>query len=230
MGVRFACHACGKQLNIKQELAGRRGVCPDCATQFRIPERDAEKSIPLEIPSQAKSEVAAHEAPATVATSNAADPIAGKKVGLIENDPEATWYVRPPSGGQYGPADGALLKQWIGEGRVAATALIWRDGWAQWRPADEALPEIAEVLPGGGNRINGNGGGAAIFQPSPKLAPTVPIAAPLGEDAVQVAGQSGIGADRRNRSFQRIFWIAMLSMIAICLAALLFYLVNRPVA
>ena len=37
MGIRFACHACGKRLNIKSELAGRRGVCPACSQTISHP-------------------------------------------------------------------------------------------------------------------------------------------------------------------------------------------------
>ena len=38
MGIRFACHVCGKHLNIKRDLAGRRGVCPTLLGQ--IPNSD----------------------------------------------------------------------------------------------------------------------------------------------------------------------------------------------
>ncbi|MEL7264252.1 MAG: hypothetical protein AAFP69_05500 [Planctomycetota bacterium] len=48
MGVRFACHVCGKRLNIKTELAGRRGKCPACGQRFRIPTSDQELSIVLD--------------------------------------------------------------------------------------------------------------------------------------------------------------------------------------
>ncbi|HBV61746.1 MAG TPA: hypothetical protein DEF45_01870, partial [Rhodopirellula sp.] len=49
MGVRFACHVCQKQLNIKRDLAGRRGVCPHCQSRFRIPLEDAEQSTPVDV-------------------------------------------------------------------------------------------------------------------------------------------------------------------------------------
>ena len=134
MGIRFACHACGKRLNIKTELAGRRGVCPACSAKMRIPLSDAETSSPVE-------ELLPFPQAGPPATAETSAP-------LSEHEPEATWYVRPPSGGQYGPANTDLLRQWIAEGRVAATSLLWRDGWAQWRTAAEALPEMAGRLPG----------------------------------------------------------------------------------
>ena len=67
---------------------------------------------------------------------------------LQEFDATASWYVRPPGGGQYGPANTETFGQWIQEGRVAASSLVWRDGWSQWRTATEAFPDISAQLPG----------------------------------------------------------------------------------
>ena len=47
MGIRFGCHHCGRRLNVKEALAGRRGVCPSCRIRFRIPNRDSPTSLPL---------------------------------------------------------------------------------------------------------------------------------------------------------------------------------------
>ncbi|MCC6511592.1 MAG: DUF4339 domain-containing protein [Pirellulaceae bacterium] len=55
---------------------------------------------------------------------------------------QAVWYVRPPSGGQYGPADGQVFYQWILDNRVSPDSLVWRDGWAQWMIAGEAFEEF----------------------------------------------------------------------------------------
>jgi len=54
--------------------------------------------------------------------------------------PEAVWYVRPTSGGQYGPAKGAVMQQWVEEGRVAPDSLVWREGWAEWSVAGQVIP------------------------------------------------------------------------------------------
>ncbi|HEX3658084.1 MAG TPA: DUF4339 domain-containing protein [Pirellulales bacterium] len=37
MGIRFACPACGHVLNIKSDLAGKRGICPKCQARVDIP-------------------------------------------------------------------------------------------------------------------------------------------------------------------------------------------------
>ena len=216
MGVRFRCHSCAKPLNIKQELAGRRGVCPACKTRFRIPLQDADLSIALtdratqKVATQASAGqsaqpfddaiddvlgIGAHSAAGAtgsasmhyggsdqggsdeggVATAvqdtqaNAPDQPVDQPVDSQQDsqgeaqstqsdqqwlaaqqlnaEPNAAWYVRPPSGGQYGPANTEVFQEWIREGRVARNSLIWRDGWAQWRPASEALEQLGASLP-----------------------------------------------------------------------------------
>jgi len=60
----------------------------------------------------------------------------------FDEDPDAVWYVRPPTGGQYGPADGEVMRKWVSEGRVSADSLVWRDGWPDWRNANEEIPAL----------------------------------------------------------------------------------------
>ncbi|MFM9069633.1 MAG: DUF4339 domain-containing protein [Planctomycetota bacterium] len=54
--------------------------------------------------------------------------------------PNAVWYVRPPAGGQYGPARTDVMKRWISEGRVTSDSYVWREGWPDWRMAVTAIP------------------------------------------------------------------------------------------
>lgn len=233
MGIRFACHVCNKHLNIKQELAGRRGVCPACSARFRIPLQDAEKSIPIESKAAAATvgddqlgngagRVADRDTQRSApidgkqpAHLNAVVSAGGPSVSLLDDDPEATWYVRPPSGGQYGPASADVLKQWINEGRVASTALLWRDGWPQWRDASEALPELAIHLPQG-----------SVSETS-----TTPSkASPLQTESPQspeLAGQPTVGAQQRSRSMRRALLVSLLSVVALALIGVLIIVVNR---
>lgn len=64
----------------------------------------------------------------------------------------AFWYVRPPSGGQFGPADQEVFDQWLTENRVTADSLVWRDGWEEWMPAAEAMPEAFPGLQNGSSK------------------------------------------------------------------------------
>jgi hypothetical protein len=66
----------------------------------------------------------------------------------------AIWYVRPPAGGQYGPARGDVMRKWLGEGRVTTDSLVWREGWPDWRPAAKVFPDLgakgtvaADIIP-----------------------------------------------------------------------------------
>jgi hypothetical protein len=56
-----------------------------------------------------------------------------------------TWYIRPAAGGQFGPADEGMFRQWVDEGRVAPDSWVWRTGWADWRQASEALAPAAPL-------------------------------------------------------------------------------------
>lgn len=55
---------------------------------------------------------------------------------------DAKWFVRPPSGGQFGPAPSQMIMNWIAESRVTADSFLWRDGLAQWQLASELVPEL----------------------------------------------------------------------------------------
>lgn len=80
------------------------------------------------------------------AVDEAAMPVAPPSVASIperfREAPEAKWYVRPPAGGQYGPATLEDFEQWLSEKRVTHDSLIWREGWPEWLNAAKALPEL----------------------------------------------------------------------------------------
>jgi hypothetical protein len=86
---------------------------------------------------------AGHAAPAAIPAPAAAP--GGVAVDPIAEAPAAIWYVRPPGGGQYGPARGDVMRRWIAEGRVSGDSLVWREGWTDWRNAAQLFPSL---LPG----------------------------------------------------------------------------------
>ena len=65
------------------------------------------------------------------------------------------------------------MRQWIGEGRVSADSMVWREGWADWKKAGGLLPGIAgaatatassgssAVVSGGGQLLKGPDSGLA---------------------------------------------------------------------
>src|SRR6187402_2516092 len=49
MGIRFSCPN-GHKLNVKEFLAGKRGVCPQCGAKFIIPMPDSASAIETPLP------------------------------------------------------------------------------------------------------------------------------------------------------------------------------------
>ncbi len=72
--------------------------------------------------------------PGTGTPDEPADPLA--EAGNV------VWYVRPPSGGQFGPATSDVMRTWITEGRVSADSLVWREGWSDWQEAGGVFPQL----------------------------------------------------------------------------------------
>jgi hypothetical protein len=165
MGIKFHCPN-GHKLNVKAFLAGKKGICPKCGTKMLIPtvsepgliDSDADSDVEETDPSQAASKnngsgaIAAAVAPAmpgaaTSAPAVSAAPAAASAIAAndpIAEAPTAIWYVRPPSGGQYGPARGDVMRKWISEGRVSSDSLVWREGWTDWQTAGKLFPTLNE--------------------------------------------------------------------------------------
>ena len=247
MGIRFACHVCSKALNIKSDLAGKRGKCPACNVRFRIPQSDQAHSIPLETEKDGADDAAyeldpepddapapAQDAPLGRETAIAANDnfAAGNKPNTeIDeeydplSDPTAQWYVRPPNGGRYGPADGTTVRQWIREGRVTRTTLLWRDGWAQWRDTEEIVPEAF---------VSVAGAASTASPPEPTARFEHEFVTPGGMTSKASAPQASpsyskerpdpdtyLGAKKRRKSLQRTKLIGILAGIAIVLVVAL---------
>lgn len=75
MGIRFRCQACANKVNVKDFLAGKRGICPKCGARFTIPEQSDPEFL------------AAAEEPEPEATPAAAAPVAASPV-IVVNTPQ----------------------------------------------------------------------------------------------------------------------------------------------
>jgi hypothetical protein len=80
--------------------------------------------------------------PPAAASVDSAGPPVPEPADPIAEAPEMIWYVRPPSGGQFGPASGDLMRTWLGEGRVSDDSLVWREGWRDWQEAGLVFPKL----------------------------------------------------------------------------------------
>jgi hypothetical protein len=163
MGIRFHCPN-GHKLNVKSFLAGKRGICPHCGIKVDIPDDAEDKNsvtvdaAPQTVPAEAAPASRPAPVPATTAAAHAmapasvaAAPVTASRAAVpaaisaapaavpapadpLSEAPNAVWYVRPPSGGQFGPASAEIMRRWITEGRVNEESLVWREGWADWKP------------------------------------------------------------------------------------------------
>jgi hypothetical protein len=131
-------------------------------------------------------------APAAMAPTAPATTAAASAPGMrdpIDEAPTAVWYVRPASGGQFGPAPGDTMRAWIDEGRVNATALVWRAGWPEWRSAAATFPKLAAT-------VAAPWGAAPAIAPAPVGAAMPAATNPWGNTAavnVTPVGAPGMG-------------------------------------
>ncbi len=168
MGIKFHCPN-GHKLNVKAFLAGKKGVCPKCGTKVRIPlaseaglvDSDVDEAggeagsvmIPNSNGALAAAIAASGSAGGSGAVTSGAGAVASPPMpptpastaGVrdpIAEAPTAIWYVRPPAGGQYGPARADEMRTWLSEGRISSDSFVWRDGWADWRVAGQLFPDL----------------------------------------------------------------------------------------
>lgn len=127
------------------------------------------------------------------------------------DEPDVLWYVRPPAGGQYGPASSEVMRSWIDENRITPSTLLWRQGWSQWRSAQESLPGLLPTAD------------PSAAQPAHAVTTAAADAAAVPEPVI-LFGQSGIGQDRSVRSQRRLVLIILLALISIALVGVLVFL------
>jgi hypothetical protein len=130
-------------------------------------------------------------------------PAAYAPADPIAEAPGATWYVRPPGGGQYGPARGDVMRKWVSEGRVSTDSLVWREGWTDWRNAGQLFPNLATT-----------GGGSAG-----------PIAAPITTRTGSATSRRP--ARQKGGAGMAIAFLAILAVACVALVAVLIYVLTK---
>ncbi len=304
MGIRFQCHHCSHPLHVKDYQAGKKGRCPQCKGQFRIPLADAEYSMdPATVlaavgaedsavsgaagltvnsesnsatfPQTSGSSVAASTIPnnsVSGVTSPASHPISSfddqgfdpasfgqtssglvaeaapqtdqpYEINLVQpailaEAPDATWYVRPALGGQYGPAPAAIFGQWLLEGRIDIDALVWRDDWAQWQPACNVFADYfaqvqgrstssSEAAANAGASYGHTGSASNPAAYSPASTAGAAVVAPTGSSNLPISGTEATASapaavkrqmKKRSRKTKYMIAIGVLAVLMITLA------------
>jgi hypothetical protein len=149
MGIKFLCPN-GHKLHVKSFLMGKKAICPKCGSRVVVPNEStlpANYAEPDDFGSSvaqetSQSALALEAAPSGSGLAGGPTTKARASADPIAEDPTAVWYVRPATGGQFGPASAEIMRAWLGEGRVGSSSLVWRAGWPEWRPAASVFPEL----------------------------------------------------------------------------------------
>jgi hypothetical protein len=100
-----------------------------------------------ESPAAAPANLDANNAPPAVQSYSTPAPALNAGAANLAPDPladaaEVVWYVRPPTGGQFGPATPEIIRGWLAEGRISTDTLVWREGWRDWLEAGGVFPQL----------------------------------------------------------------------------------------
>jgi len=227
MGIKFHCPN-GHKLNVKAFLAGKKGVCPKCGTKVRIPteseaglvDSDVEETEATQqgaAKSNGSGAVAAQvmASPKAPAVAAAAGPVHAEHAAEAGADdpiaeaPAAIWYVRPPTGGQYGPARGDIMRKWLSEGRVSSDSLVWREGWTDWQNAGKLFPIL-------------NSAGRPAGPTTPVVSTTVPLSPRSSQRAA-----SRYETKKRDNSTLAIAILVGLGLVCLVLVSILVFVLMR---
>lgn len=240
MGIRFNCPN-GHKLNVKSELAGKKAICPDCGAKLVVPAAGAASESSIHQGTLHQGSVAGRFGAAEAGESRIIGTVAPAIV--LHNSVSAAtqsggkarsavvWYIRPVSGGQFGPVNDDELCAWIADGRLTADSYVWRAGWPDWLKAGDAPGELPASLPV-----------ATLIEVPVSVAPEqsvddvasdfpgtpsgpVAVAAPLDELAVLP-----ITGARRPRRQTPLFVTVLLILAIIVLAGVLIWVIQRNAA
>ena len=130
-----------------------------------------------------------------------APPASGGVVDPLAEAPSVVWYVRPPSGGQFGPASGEVMRSWISDGRVSPDSLVWREGWRDWQEASATFPQL----------------GAGQAAPGPG---TIAVAATTPGGAASSGSRAGGGYHPHSRQRSNATNVAIITMLVLAVVVL----------
>lgn len=158
MGIEAFCPN-GHRINVKESLAGRKGLCPTCGAKFRIPAARSAVSAPgTALPTARLLDVA----PEVIATlprvlpfdaalpSIAPDPAPIPAPAPIEpptptlhpvlaERPDLQWCIAFPGGEPTEPLPAESMQAWLDSGQAEGTEVVWRSDWPEWRPANDVF-------------------------------------------------------------------------------------------
>lgn len=164
MAITTACTACGKQVRVADEHAGKTIKCPGCKSPLTLPGAagpSASQTLAVVCSSCNKGlRVPAKYAGKRVKCPNCNQPIdvlpspkrssvppvaaPAAKAPPPQRAPlaPADWHVLSHDGNQYGPIAKSELDGWVTEGLLSPACQV-RSGNAPWQPACQLYPQLA---------------------------------------------------------------------------------------
>src|SRR3972149_2628167 len=113
-----------------------------------IPSRQAGPDVPVDHPITAvPAETVSNASTATASTSVPQASAPARQTDAFTAAGNVVWYMRPPSGGQFGPALAPIMRRWLAEGRITHDTLVWREGWRDWQLAAAVFPQLLVTSP-----------------------------------------------------------------------------------
>jgi hypothetical protein len=209
MGLRCVCPN-GHVLNVKADLAGRRGKCPKCGEPFEIPAASAAE--PLGVGPAAADPTASMVVPTIpppVAPSQQvapSPPTIPPVVAAVPPPPTLEWRLASPDGQHFGPTVPAVFAQWIAEGRVKPDWLVWRSDWPEWRVAAEVAGELPGAL-----ALGASGTPPA---PPPLAPPALATAPSMPAGPVKMSPTSEYNVRRMRAARRRRLVVVTLAIVA----------------
>ena len=137
MPIEIQCQQCNARFRVGDQYAGKRVKCAKCRATIVV---EAAEPAVAEVVEAVEPAAAAPEVQKTAAKETAAkEPVAAKKPAAEAGD----WFMQTEEGEQYGPVSKADLDAWVIEGRLDAGCQVLRDGWEQWKWAEEVYPQLS---------------------------------------------------------------------------------------
>ncbi len=240
MGIKFLCPN-GHKLHVKSYLTGKKAICPKCGTRVVVPAEDgatalsdstlaSDEDVSLVEATETQTLTAVNVAAA--AAKKSAPASSQPTADPIAESPSAVWYIRPATGGQYGPASGEIMRGWLKDGRVGASSLVWRAGWSEWRSAAEIFPQLGSLLaaPGPDAAPGPMAGGVPLPTTQPTLqlpkgqiADLLPPGPPEASTKGSVSPLTKMAIKRRKRSDRNFFITAGLLVLSVILLIVLMF-------
>jgi hypothetical protein len=231
MGIKFLCPN-GHKLHVKSFLGGKRAICPKCGARVVVPsasesaagasasrtqgDRTAGSPQDASFDDALEATAAALTSPGTTVDPRPVSP-PPRPADPFDEAPGAAWYVRPASGGQFGPASAEIMRSWLAEGRVGTNSLVWRAPWPEWRSASATFAGLGLPVDAA---ANGTASQAALPVGYP-VTTTAPVPAEVTPPPPSMTPLVQAARKRRKRSDVTLIASGLLALASLVLVIVL---------